>query len=87
MSVDRLVEAAREAAALGIPAIATFPNIEMEKRDITGSNILERENLINQANRGREEGRAGNRRHITDVALDPFTAMAMTEPARLHHRQ
>lgn len=32
MSVDRLVEAAKEAADLGIPAIATFLNIEMELR-------------------------------------------------------
>lgn len=49
MSVDRLVEAAKEAADLGIPAIATFPNIEMELRDETGSNALEANNLINQA--------------------------------------
>ncbi len=49
MSVDKLVEAAKEAAALGIPAIATFPNIEMDLRDVTGSQILERENLINKA--------------------------------------
>ncbi len=29
MSIDKAVEAAKEAADLGIPAIATFPNIEM----------------------------------------------------------
>lgn len=73
MSVDRLVEAAREAAALGIPAIATFPNIEMEKRDITGSNILERENLINQATAAVKKG-VPEIGVITDVALDPFTS-------------
>lgn len=39
MSVDRLVEAAKEAADLGIPAIATFPNIEMEP---AGRDRLER---------------------------------------------
>jgi len=49
MSVDKLVEAAKEAADLGIPAIATFPNIEMDLRDETGSNALEANNLINQA--------------------------------------
>ena len=37
MSVDKAVEAASEAADLGIPALATFPNIEMELRDETGS--------------------------------------------------
>ncbi|MCD2176785.1 porphobilinogen synthase [Rhizobium sp. C1] len=73
MSVDRLVEAAREAAALGIPAIATFPNIEMEKRDITGSNILERENLINQATAAVKKA-VPEIGVITDVALDPFTS-------------
>ncbi len=73
MSIDRLVEAAREAAALGIPAIATFPNIEMEKRDITGSNILERENLINQATAAVKKA-VPEIGVITDVALDPFTS-------------
>jgi porphobilinogen synthase len=73
MSVDKLVEAAREAADLGVPAIATFPNIEMELRDATGSNSLEVNNLINQAT-------IALKKHvptigvITDVALDPFTS-------------
>ena len=40
MSIDRLVEAAKEAAGLGIPALATFPNIDMSLRDETGSNSL-----------------------------------------------
>jgi porphobilinogen synthase len=73
MSVDMLVEAAREAAALGIPAIATFPNIEMDLRDVTGSQILERENLINKATAAvkRAVPEIGV---ITDVALDPFTS-------------
>src|SRR5215470_8564790 len=48
MTVDKAVEAAREAADLGVPAIATFPNIEMRLRDETGSNSLEANNLINQ---------------------------------------
>jgi porphobilinogen synthase len=73
MSVDRLVEAAREAAGLGIPAIATFPNIEMELRDVTGSNILERENLINKATAALKKA-VPELGVITDVALDPFTS-------------
>ncbi|NLS03106.1 porphobilinogen synthase [Rhizobium sp. P32RR-XVIII] len=73
MSVDKLVEAAKEAADLGVPAIATFPNIEMALRDETGSNSLEANNLINQAT-------IALKKHvpdigvITDVALDPFTS-------------
>ncbi|MCD2173369.1 porphobilinogen synthase [Rhizobium sp. C4] len=73
MSVDRLVEAAKEAAALGIPAIATFPNIEMDLRDITGSQILERENLINKATAAVKKA-VPEIGVITDVALDPFTS-------------
>ena len=73
MSVDRLVEAAKEAAGLGIPAIATFPNIEMELRDQTGSNILERENLINRATAAIKKA-VPDIGVITDVALDPFTS-------------
>lgn len=73
MSVDRLVGAAKQAADLGIPAIATFPNIELEKRDETGSNILERENLINTATAAIKKA-VPEIGVITDVALDPFTS-------------
>jgi len=73
MSVDKLVEAAKEAADLGVPAIATFPNIEMELRDETGSNSLEANNLINQATMALKK-HVPNIGVITDVALDPFTS-------------
>jgi len=73
MSVDKAVEALREAAELGIPAVAPFPDIEMEKRDPTGSQILERDNLINQFTRAVKQA-IPNLGIITDVALDPFTS-------------
>ena len=73
MSVDRLVEAAKEAADLGIPAIATFPNVEMGLRDETGSNSLASDNLINEATRAIKKA-VPNIGVITDVALDPFTS-------------
>ena len=73
MSVDRAVEAAKEAADLGIPALATFPNIEMNLRDETGSHSLEENNLINQATRAIKKA-VRNIGIITDVALDPFTS-------------
>lgn len=73
MSVDRLVEAAKEAADLGIPAIATFPNIEMHLRDETGSHSLAADNLINEATRAIKKAVPGIG-VITDVALDPFTS-------------
>ena len=73
MSVDKAVEAVREAADLGIPAIAPFPDVEMEKRDLTGSEILQRDNLINQFVRAAKKA-APDIGLITDVALDPFTS-------------
>ena len=73
MSVDRLVEAAKEAADLGIPAIATFPNVEMHLRDETGSNSLAAGNLINEATRAIKKA-VPDIGVITDVALDPFTS-------------
>ena len=62
MSVDKAVEAAKEAADLGIPALATFPNIEMRLRDETGSNSLAANNLINETTRGDQTGSAEHRR-------------------------
>ncbi|HEV7436961.1 MAG TPA: porphobilinogen synthase [Pseudorhizobium sp.] len=73
MSVDKAVEAVREAADFGIPAIAPFPDVEMEKRDATGSEILKRDNLINQFTSAAKKA-APNIGLITDVALDPFTS-------------
>jgi porphobilinogen synthase len=73
MSVDVAVEAVKEAADLGIPAVATFPNIEMDLRDQTGSNILEANNLLNQATAAFKK-HVPNIGVITDVALDPFTS-------------
>ncbi len=73
LSVDRAVAAAIEAAELGIPAIATFPYIPLEKRDASGSNILLPDNLINAATRAIKEA-VPHIGVITDVALDPFTS-------------
>lgn len=73
LSVDMAVEAAKKAAALGIPALATFPNIDQELRDETGSNSLDPDNLINQATRAIKAA-VPEIGIITDVALDPFTS-------------
>ncbi|MBO6725454.1 MAG: porphobilinogen synthase [Rhizobiaceae bacterium] len=73
MTVDLLVREAERAAKLGIPSIATFPNIDLSLRDDTGSAILDPDNLINRATRAlkAEVPEVGV---ITDVALDPFTS-------------
>jgi porphobilinogen synthase len=63
----------KEAADLGIPAIAPFPDIEMELRDPTGSHILDANNLMNRFIRETKKA-VPNIGLITDVALDPFTS-------------
>ncbi|PYE28543.1 porphobilinogen synthase [Rhizobium sp. PP-CC-3A-592] len=73
LSVDKAVEAAREAADFGIPALATFPNVDMALRDDTGSHSLDADNLINRATRAIKTAVPGIG-VITDVALDPFTS-------------
>ena len=73
MSVDRAVEAARMAADLGIPALATFPNVEQDIRDVTGSQILAADNLINRTTAAIKKA-VPEIGIITDVALDPFTS-------------
>ena len=73
MTVDKAVEAARMAADLGIPALATFPDVEMDKRDQTGSESLNANNLINLATSAIKKA-VPNIGVITDVALDPFTS-------------
>lgn len=71
-SIDRAVEEAERAFKLGIPAIATFPNIARDKKDITGSHAADDDNLINQATRAIKAAVPGLG-IITDAALDPFT--------------
>jgi len=72
-SVDKAVEAAEMAYELGIPALATFPNISLDKRDETGSAVLDRDGLINEATRAIKKS-VPQIGVITDVALDPFTS-------------
>jgi porphobilinogen synthase len=73
MSIDMAVEAVKEAADLGIPAIAPFPDIEMALRDQTGSEIINPDNLMNRFIRA-VKASVPNIGLITDVALDPFTS-------------
>jgi porphobilinogen synthase len=72
-SVDMAVREAERAAKLGIPAIATFANIDPDLRDDAGSGILDPDNLINRATRAIKHA-VPEIGMITDVALDPFTS-------------
>lgn len=73
LSVDKAVEAARQAADLGIPALATFPNVDLALRNESGSESLNANNLINKATAAIKKA-VPNIGVITDVALDPFTS-------------
>lgn len=73
LSVDLAVKEAERAAKLGIPALATFPNVELALRDQTGSHILDPENIINRATRAIKDA-VPEIGIITDAALDPFTS-------------
>ncbi|MGD2132510.1 MAG: porphobilinogen synthase, partial [Maricaulaceae bacterium] len=46
LSVAEAAKAAKEAAALGIPALALFPNVDPAKKDNFGSEALKPDNLV-----------------------------------------
>jgi porphobilinogen synthase len=70
-SVDRVTEAAKEAANLGIPAICLFPYTPMEKRTKDCAEAWNPENLTNRAIRAIKAVRP-DLAIMTDVALDPY---------------
>ncbi|MCB1482555.1 MAG: porphobilinogen synthase [Rhodobiaceae bacterium] len=72
-SIDVAVRNAEEAASLGIPAIALFPNTPSSLRDETGSEALNPKNLVCQACRAIKEA-VPDIGIVTDVALDPYTS-------------
>ena len=45
-SVDSLVDAVGEAAALGIPMVAVFPVVDASLKDTVGSNAVDPENVV-----------------------------------------
>ena len=71
-SIDRLVTQAREAEALGIPAIAVFPSIDPALKDNEGTLAGDGDNLVCRAVRAVKKA-CPELGVICDVALDPFT--------------
>ena len=72
-SIDRLAAKAREAAVLGIPCIALFPNTPEELRTSQAEEALNKDNLICRAVREIKNA-VPEIGVLTDVALDPYTA-------------
>ena len=72
-SVDRLGAKAREAADVGIPCIALFPNTPENLRTDDAREALNKDNLICQAIRAIKDA-VPEIGVLTDVALDPYTS-------------
>lgn len=72
LSIDLLLEQAAELVSLGIPAIALFPVVPAERKDLSGSGAWDPEGLAQRAVRALKQA-FPELGVITDVALDPFT--------------
>jgi porphobilinogen synthase len=73
MSVDRIVEQARVARDLGIPAICIFPYTDPSKKTAECEEAWNQDNLGNQAIRVVKDA-VPEVAVMTDVALDPYNA-------------
>jgi porphobilinogen synthase len=71
--IDTLVEAAKEASDLGIPAMAVFPVIDPALKDLDGTLAFDADNLVCRAVRALKAA-VPDVGLICDVALDPFTS-------------
>ncbi|MGI8705422.1 MAG: porphobilinogen synthase [Sphingomicrobium sp.] len=71
-SVDRLADRAREAARLGIPCIALFPNTPNDLRTDDAREALNPDNLICRATKAIKDS-VPDIGVLTDVALDCYT--------------
>jgi porphobilinogen synthase len=72
LSIDLLVQQAREAHELGIPALALFPVVGPERKSLLAEEAFNVDGLIQRAVRSLKEA-LPELGVITDVALDPFT--------------
>ena len=73
-SVDLVVARAQEAAALGIPCVALFPNTQPERRSADGAEALNPDNLMCRAIKAIKQACGESIGVLTDVALDPYTS-------------
>jgi porphobilinogen synthase len=74
LSVDNVVRAAEEAAALGIPAICLFPYTDPSVKTVTCEEAWNPDNLTNRAIRAIKAA-VPDIAIMTDIALDPYNAL------------
>ena len=72
--INGIVDRAREAVALGIPAIALFPNTPVDRRSDDGKEALNPDNLACTAIRAIKDAVGDQLGVLADVALDPYTS-------------
>jgi porphobilinogen synthase len=72
LSIDLLVKEAKQAAALGIPALALFPVTPQSAKSLDAREAFNPEGLAQRAVRALKDA-LPDLGVITDVALDPFT--------------
>lgn len=72
LSLEALLEEAGELTALGVPAIALFPYITVDKKNLTASESYHPDGLIQRAVKMLKQN-FPDLGIITDVALDPYT--------------
>lgn len=73
LSLDLLIEEAREAWQLGIPAIALFPVVDSDRKSELAEESFNASGLIQRSVRALKEA-LPELGIITDVALDPYTS-------------
>lgn len=73
LTIDLLIEDVKKARDKGIPAIALFPIVPLDKKDENGSEAANGDNLICRALQALKQC-IPDMGLITDVALDPYTS-------------
>lgn len=74
MSIDRTVQAVKNAVALGIPAVALFPVTPLPLKSDDGKEATNPDNLMCRTIRAIREAVGNSIGLVTDVALDPYTS-------------
>ena len=73
LSIDELLKDAERALRLGIPAVALFPNVGADLRDLNGTEAWNPEGLVPRAIQALKAA-LPELGVITDAALDPYTS-------------
>ncbi|HEY9080803.1 porphobilinogen synthase [Magnetovibrio sp.] len=74
LSIDLIVKAAGDAKALGIPAIAVFPNTAPADKTPDAKEALNADNMVCRAVRAIKDAHGDDIGVICDVALDPYNS-------------